>query len=323
MTDFRLPDDAHIGGAHLHVIDLDRALDFYRDTLGLTVVDQDGSTVALADLPDAAPILRLTAHPAAIRKPQRSTGLYHVAILLPSRPALGKMLRRLLDLDYPLQGASDHLVSEALYLADPDGNGLEIYRDRPRSEWRMNGDSVAMATEPLDVDGVLAAADNSVWTGIPAATVIGHVHLHVSDLAQSEQFYSGKLGLDVMQRGYPGALFMAAGGYHHHLGVNTWAGHSSPPANAVGLESFTVTIPDAAAWAQAVERTGATITGEIATASDPGRDSGRAGAELTARVGAGKQVPCPYKASAQTANASLVGADQAERTHRKPTPICR
>ncbi len=268
MTGFRLPDNAHIGGAHLRVIDLDRALDFYRDTLGFAVVDQPGGTVALASSPDAAPILRLTAHPGAIRKPQRSTGLYHVAILLPGRPALGKMLRRLIE-QYPLQGASDHLVSEALYLADPDGNGLEIYRDRPRSEWRMNGGAVAMATEALDVDGVLAEADPSAWTGIPAATVIGHVHLHVSDLAQSEQFYNGKLGLDVMQRGYPGALFMAAGGYHHHLGVNTWAGRTPPPADAVGLESFTVTIPDALAWAQAVERTGATVTGEIATASDP------------------------------------------------------
>ncbi len=159
MTDFRLPDDAQIGGAHLRVIDLDRALDFYGATLGLTVVDQAGDMVALAASPDAAPILRLTEHRDAIRKPQRSTGLYHVAILLPGRPALGKMLRRLLDLDYPLQGASDHLVSEALYLADPDGNGLEIYRDRPRSEWRMDGDAVAMATEPLDAEGVLADAD--------------------------------------------------------------------------------------------------------------------------------------------------------------------
>ncbi len=269
MTDFRLPDTAHIGGAHLRVIDLDRALDFYRDTLGLTVVDQPGDTVALASSPDAAPILRLTVHPDAIRKPQRSTGLYHVAILLPSRAALGKMLHRLIDLGYPLQGAADHLVSEALYLADPDGNGLEIYRDRPRSEWRMDGDSVAMATEALDVDGVLADADLSAWDGIAPGTVIGHVHLHVSDLAQSEQFYSGLLGLDVVQRSYPGALFLSAGGYHHHLGVNTWAGRMPPPANAVGLESFTVTIPDPLAWAQAVERTGATVTGEIATVSDP------------------------------------------------------
>lgn len=269
MTTFRLPNDAHIGGAHLRVIDLDRALDFYRDLLGFTVVDQHDSTVALADSLDGAPILRLTEHPDAIRKPQRSTGLYHVAILLPSRPALGKMLSRLIERRYPLQGASDHLVSEALYLADPDGNGLEIYRDRPRSEWRMDGDSVAMATEAMDVEGVLADADSSAWTGIAPGTVIGHVHLHVSDLRRAEEFYGGLLGLDVMQRGYPGALFMAAGGYHHHLGLNTWAGRMPPPANAVGLESFTVTIPDPLAWAQAVERTGAIVTGSSATVSDP------------------------------------------------------
>ncbi len=262
-ADFRLPDAAHIGGAHLRVIDLDRALAFYRDLLGFALVEQDGSTAALAPTAADAPILWLSEHPDAIRKPQRSIGLYHVAILLPSRAALGKMIRRLIESQYPLQGASDHLVSEALYLADPDGNGLEIYRDRPRSEWRMNGD-----TEAMDMEGVLADADESAWMGIAPGTVIGHIHLHVSDLAQADQFYSGLLGFDVVQRSYPGALFMSAGGYHHHLGTNTWAGRTPPPANAVGLESFTVTIPDAAAWAQAIERTGANVTDDAAIARD-------------------------------------------------------
>ncbi len=268
VTQAHLPNDAHIGGAHLRVIHLDRALTFYRDVLDFTIAQRDEHSVSLAPSADEAPILRLTEHSNAQRKPQRSTGLYHIAILMPSRPALGQILRRMLTRRYPISGASDHLVSEALYLSDPDGNGLEIYRDRPRSEWRMDGQQVAMATEALDVEGVLGAADENSDAGIVAGTVMGHIHLHVADLKRAEAFYGGLLGFDVMQRSYPGALFMAAGGYHHHLGLNTWAGKTLPPVNAVGLESFTVTIPDDQAWAQAIERTGATVEGETASIRD-------------------------------------------------------
>jgi catechol 2,3-dioxygenase len=131
----------------------------------------------------------------------------------------------------------------------------------------MNGDKVAMASDPLDVDGILAEANTD--SGVAPGTVIGHVHLHVSDLKRAEDFYSGLLGFDVMQRDYPGALFVAAGGYHHHLGLNTWAGRMPPPASAVGLENFTVVIPGEAAWQQAVERTSAVMDGDRATATDP------------------------------------------------------
>ncbi len=269
MSNFQLPPATHIAVAHLRVNSLPRALNFYRDVLGFTVIEEDDSTVALAPTPDEAPILRLTEHPDAIRKPQRSTGLYHIAILTPNRRALGRVLRRLLTLRYPVQGASDHLVSEALYLADPDGNGLEIYRDRPRSEWRMDGDQVAMATEALDLDGVLGEADESPWQGIASGTVIGHVHLHVSDLKRAEGFYSDLLGFTVMQRSYPGALFVAAGGYHHHIGLNTWAGRTPPPANAVGLEDFSVAIPGGG-WDETVERVHAQRLDETsASVSDP------------------------------------------------------
>ncbi len=145
----------------------------------------------------------------------------------------------------------------------------------------MNGDAVAMATEAMDVEGVLDSADDSAWAGIPAATVIGHVHLHVSDLTRSEQFYSGLLGLDVMQRGYPGALFMAAGGYHHHLGVNTWAGRTPPPANAVGLESFTVDHPRPAGMGASGRTHRRHRDRRQRHRPRPRRNSGRAGAELT------------------------------------------
>jgi catechol 2,3-dioxygenase len=263
----QLPDGAHIGGAHLRVIDLNRALGFYRDILGFSVTEQEETHAALAAAPGEAPILRLTQHPGATRKPQRSTGLYHVAILMPDRPALARILRRLSVRGYQLGGASDHLVSEALYLSDLDGNGLEIYRDRPRAEWRWNGDKVALATDPLDLNGLAAEANTD--SGVAPGTVIGHVHLHVSDLKRAEDFYSGLLGFTVMQRDYPGALFIAAGGYHHHLGLNIWAGRMPPPASAVGLENFTVAIPGEAAWQQAVERTGAVVEGNHATATDP------------------------------------------------------
>ena len=268
MTNPRLPDKTHIDSAYLRVVEIDDALAFYRDTLGFTVVEQDETHAALAPSPDEPPILRLIEHPGAQRKPQRSTGLYHVAILMPDRPALGRMLRHLIVSKYPLQGASDHLVSEALYLADPDGNGLEIYRDRPRAEWRMNGSQVAMASEALDAEGLLEAAQDQD-AGVVPGTTIGHMHLHVADLDRAEAFYSGKLGFDVVQRDYPGARFVSAGGYHHHLGLNTWAGKTPPPANAVGLESWTLTIPGASEWAQAVERTGATVEGTTASVSDP------------------------------------------------------
>ncbi|MEP7292966.1 MAG: VOC family protein [Chloroflexota bacterium] len=267
-TTRRLPEATHIGGAHLRVQNLERALGFYRDVLGFNVTENDSKQAALAASAVEAPIFRLTEHSGFIPKPQRSTGLYHVAILMPDRPALARILRRLLVRRYPLGGASDHLVSEALYLSDPDGNGLEIYRDRPRSEWRMNGDQIAMATEPLDADGLLEEAHEQD-AGVVAGTTIGHMHLHVSDLTRAEAFYSGLLGFDVVVRGYPGALFVSAGGYHHHLGLNTWAGKMPPPANAVGLEDWTLVIPGEEAWAQAVERTGAVVEGDLASVRDP------------------------------------------------------
>jgi catechol 2,3-dioxygenase len=266
-TPVRLPDTTRIKSAHLRVQNLERALGFYQGILGFTVGERNSATVALAPAAGETPILYLTETPDAVRKPQRSTGLYHVAILVPDRPALGRILRRLIARRYEI-GASDHLVSEALYLSDPDGNGLEIYRDRPRSEWVMNGDKVAMASDPLDGEGILAAAGGEEG-GVVAGTTIGHMHLHVSDLARAEAFYTDLVGFDVMQRDYPDALFVSAGGYHHHLGLNIWAGKLPPPANAVGLEDWTIVSSGEDAWAQAVERTGATIEGESASVRDP------------------------------------------------------
>lgn len=240
-----LPSDAHIGQVSLTVRDLDRSKTFYQDVLGFEETDRQGRTATLR-APGGRTLIELVEKPDAIPKPRRTAGLYHVAILVPSRAALGRSLRRLAAMNWPLTGASDHLVSEALYLDDPDGLGIEIYRDRPRHEWQRRNGQLAMATDPLDVAGVHdePGADAS-WPGLDAGTVIGHVHLHVPHLDTAEALYCGRIGFEPMVRGYPGALFVAAGGYHHHLGLNTWTGIGAPPPpeQAVGLRSFTIESP--------------------------------------------------------------------------------
>ncbi|HSJ17964.1 MAG TPA: VOC family protein, partial [Solirubrobacterales bacterium] len=188
--------------------------------------------------------------PAAGPRRPSTTGLFHLAILVPSRAELARSLRRVADAGWRLAGASDHLVSEALYLADPEGNGIEIYRDRPREQWRYADGAIEMATLPLDLRSLIAEAPEA--EDVPAAsspeTRMGHVHLQVSDLAAAEAFYSGVLGFEVTVRGYPGALFLSAGGYHHHVGLNTWAGEGapSPPRGSRGLRWFELVVPDAA-----------------------------------------------------------------------------
>jgi catechol 2,3-dioxygenase len=245
---FLLPDDASIGYAHLRVSNLERSLGFYRQFLGLTLINRDEQTAGLSASPSGPLLIRLDQLIGARPKPPRTTGLYHVAIRLPSRPALARLLSRLLELRYPLQGAADHLVSEALYLSDPDGNGLELYVDCPRQRWPVVDGIVSMATDPLDVRDLLATASDEPWQGIDPGTDIGHIHLQVSDLGRAEAFYCSLLGFEVTQRDYPGALFVSAGGYHHHIGLNTWGtrGAPPPPSDAVGMINFSVKVDDPA-----------------------------------------------------------------------------
>lgn len=258
MDEFTLPPDTHIGLVNLRVRELDRALKFYVEYLGLQEMQSSGSKVMLSTGSDHPGLIALTIDPHAAVKPSRTTGLYHVAIRFPSRQALSRSFKRLLDRRYPFQGAADHLVSEALYLADPEGNGLELYVDRPRETWPRQGDQVAMGSEPLDLESLLAeaAGDPESQDGIDPATDIGHIHLQVSDLGRAEAFYRGILGLEVTQRNFPGALFLSAGGYHHHLGLNTWAGRGAPrpPDNAAGLRSFQLAIPDARSRQEVIDR---------------------------------------------------------------------
>ena len=236
------------GAVRLAVADLEGTRAFYERTIGLrpcepvddvTPLDANGSTV-----------VELLSSPQAPPRPAGTTGLFHLAILVPSRLELARSLRRVVQSGWSLTGASDHLVSEALYLSDPEGNGIEVYRDRPREEWRYADGQLQMSTLPLDLQGLAAELGDGgeSGSGVAAGTRIGHVHLNVADLDDAERFYHGALGLEVTVRGYPGALFVASRGYHHHVGLNTWAGEGAPPAppGARGLRRFELLADDEA-----------------------------------------------------------------------------
>ncbi|HUB03666.1 MAG TPA: VOC family protein [Solirubrobacteraceae bacterium] len=236
-----------VGAVSLTVSDLDRSRTFYERAIGLCPTELDDGTVAFG-VAGERPLVELRGDSSAPRLNRRAPGLYHLAILVPTRLDLAFAVARLAETRWPLDGASDHLVSEALYLSDPDGNGIEIYRDRPRAEWTRVGDQLQMSTLPLDLNDVLGElkAATELQLAAPSGTTIGHVHLQVADLREAEAFYHGVLGFDVMVRGYPGALFVSAGGYHHHIGLNTWHSDGAPPAasGSVGLRSFAVDLPD-------------------------------------------------------------------------------
>ena len=250
-----LPADARLGAIRLRAGDVERLRDFYETTIGLrTVGAADGVTSLGAD---GAPLVELVSDPDAAARPPRTTGLFHLALLVPTRSDLARTLRRVVGSGWPLSGASDHLVSEALYLSDPEGNGIELYRDRPRDEWPLAGESVEMATLPLDLEDLLSEpGGDAPDAAMPKGATLGHVHLQVADLGDAEAFWVEALGLDVTARGYPGALFTSAGGYHHHVGLNTWAGVGapSPPPGSRGLVRFEVVLSDEAAVEDAAER---------------------------------------------------------------------
>jgi catechol 2,3-dioxygenase len=225
---YRLPAETRLGQVRLQVADLDRSLAYYQHVLGLRLLSRTSGDATLAAHGDDAPLVELHERRGASPvPPQGRLGLYHFAILLPDRPALGRFIAHLGEIG-ARAGASDHLVSEALYLRDPDGLGIEVYADRPRGSWRVADRQIEMDTAPLDLADVVQAAEGSPWTGMPAGTRMGHVHLHVADLEKAAAFYHAALGLDKVVWSYPGALFLSAGGYHHHLGLNTWAGASAP-----------------------------------------------------------------------------------------------
>jgi catechol 2,3-dioxygenase len=239
-----LPEQTRISQVHLRTANLENALAFYTKVLGLRFARVPSHQVGLSAAQGPRLILITEDVSASPRRPH-STGLYHFALRYPTRQELAQAYRRLLGSGYPISGASDHGVSEAIYLSDPDGSGIELYADRARSEWGWKNGQIEMVTKPLDLDSLLASiAAEPATTEASAQTDIGHIHLQVADLAAAERFYSEFLGLAVTQRSYSGALFFAAGGYHHHIGVNVWAGKAAPPANSIGLISYRIEVPE-------------------------------------------------------------------------------
>jgi catechol 2,3-dioxygenase len=231
---------AAIGEVHLTISDLDRSVRVYQSHLGFHLHSRNGRVARLGAL-SGAELLVLEQCESAPRV-RGTTGLYHFAILVPSRADLSRALRRLVETETVMQGAADHGVSEALYLADPDGHGIEIYRDRPRAEWPVVDGQLHMGADPIDFDALLGEPGSDGGACLDSATVMGHVHLHVSALDAAQHFYVDVLGFDLMQRYGPSALFVSAGGYHHHIGLNTWAGVGAPPPppGAIGLKHFVV-----------------------------------------------------------------------------------
>lgn len=262
---YRLPAATRLGRVRLQIADLARSLAFYETVLGLRVLHRSPRAATLgAHGGDGAPLVELHERPGARPVPRRGRlGLYHFAILLPDRAALGRLVAHLAR-QGTYAGMSDHAVSEALYLADPDGLGIEVYADRPRTAWRYEGRQLHMTTQPLDTSSLLRAAGDEPWTGMPAGTVLGHVHLHVGDLDRGAALYHAALGFDRVVWSYPGALFLAAGGYHHHLGTNTWAAGAEPAGDDdARLLSWEIVLPtahDMGAAAGSVERAGYPVT---------------------------------------------------------------
>ena len=256
---YRLPDETRLGAVRLQVADLPRSLDYYRDVLGLRPLTRSDGSATLGAA-DGRALVELVERPGVQPVPRRGLlGLYHFAILVPDRAALGRFVAHLAEAGVHA-GSADHAVSEAIYLTDPDGLGIEVYADRPRTSWRSDATrELFMTTAPLDVRGVMSAAGGEAWNGMPAGTTMGHVHLHVGGLEEAEAFYHQALGFDKIVWTYPGALFLSAGGYHHHLGTNTWS--AGPPADdgharLLSWELVTPRAGDAAAASRSLEAAG-------------------------------------------------------------------
>lgn len=295
-----------VGLLSLSVSDLARSITYYAEAIGFAVLQRDGSSAVLGVA--GTPLLLLTEQSGAQPWPRGGasyTGLYHFAILLPTRTDLGRWLRHWLDLGLPMPGQGDHLVSEALYLEDPDGHGIEVYRDRPREEWPRADGQIQMASDPVDIRGLLAEAERAgiSWVGLPPGTRLGHMHLQVGDIAEATAFYHEVLGFDIVAR-MQSALFISAGGYHHHLGLNIWhsKGAGPAPARSVRLRFFTVDLSSEDARQAVLKRLDAARIGYsrlagVVEVQDPWQNT------ILLQVGAAANV--------QAANALATGFDQA------------
>lgn len=246
----KVPENTKIQSASLKVRELEGSLNFYSGLLGLKEIERETKSALLSADGKHPALIELYEDKNAKPIDKQSTGLYHLAIKFPSRKALAEVFMHLFNNNTKFHGFSDHLVSEAIYLADPDGNGIELYVDKPKNEWKWKNGQIEMETLPLNLALIThELGDNPPeWNGFHPDTIIGHIHLRVSNLFKAERFYNGILGFDVTTRNYPGALFFSAGGYHHHIGTNTWSVKQTQRDgnNSLGLISYSINIPDEA-----------------------------------------------------------------------------
>lgn len=234
-----------IGAVRLKVRDLDAVSTFYRTMLGLRPIESHGHRITLGT--GGTPLLELVGDPKLAPLDPRQAGLFHTAFLMPARADLARWFAHVAAARVPLQGASDHIVSEALYLADPEGNGIEVYADWPVDRWHDAKGEIRMSTDPLDLQDLLQSAEGTAWSGFPEEGSVGHVHLQVGDTVEADRFYRDILGLDIAAR-YPGASFYGSGGYHHQLAGNVWnSRHAGKrPKRMAGLDGVEVIVRDAA-----------------------------------------------------------------------------
>lgn len=242
LSEARLPEQTRVGAVRLQVGDLQRSIGYYTEVLGMAVLERSDGHASLG-ASAGPPLVHLVEKIGVAPVPRRGRfGLYHFALLLPDRAALGRFAAHLVSSGVR-PGMADHAVSEALYLTDPDGLGIEVYADRPRDSWTYRGEELVMSTDPVDLDDVIAASEGVAWTGLPDGTTMGHVHLHVGDLASAEAFYHRALGFDKTVWSYPGALFFSAGGYHHHLATNVWSPGPSARTDEARLLEWDLVVP--------------------------------------------------------------------------------
>lgn len=255
-----------VNQVNIKVEDMEQSLQFYKNVIGFDVLERnDNSAKLTADGKNV--LLSIEQLDNAVPKKRRTTGLYHFALLLPNRSDLANLVRHFVDIGQQF-GSADHHVSEAIYLSDPDGIGIEVYRDRDPSKWTWNNTHVDIRSKPLDFNSLLAVEDRGVWEGLPSDTVMGHIHLQVSELEKTGEFYVKGLGFEVVNRYGTQALFMSHNNYHHHIALNTWAGTGipTPPLNSAGLKSFSIFLPDNKTRYNVINRLrdiGATVTEDM------------------------------------------------------------
>ncbi len=255
MSKFHSAPNIFVTQIHLKVQDIERALEFYQDIMGLKVLkSEERLSVLSAD--GVTPLITIEQPIDVISKLPRRTGLYHYAILLPTRASLGLFLKNIFNRKYSIIGGSNHGVSEAVYLQDPDDNGIEVYVDTDLATWNWHNDSVEMVNNPIDYEGIIAEAGDLEWEGIPSQTIMGHIHLHVADLNESKIFYIDGLGFDLIQEMQNTAVFTSTGGYHHHIAFNIWNGKGAKalPDNSVGMKYYSLIFPDEESRAKVIEK---------------------------------------------------------------------